>query len=90
MLRPGATLRVLPLADALPAADIAAPALLKLGVQGFELQALLGCEDLLDRFAYVYVEYSFVELYEGQAFADAVIAWPRAGSASGGRPPHDL
>lgn len=72
-----ATIRVARLADALPAADIEAPALLKLDVQGFELQALAGCEDLLDRFAWVYVECSFVELYAGQAFADAVIAWLR-------------
>ena len=35
------------------------------------------CEALLDRFAWVTVECSFVELYAGQAFADAVIAWLR-------------
>lgn len=34
------------LADEVPAADIAAPALLKLDVQGFELQALAGCKDV--------------------------------------------
>ena len=72
-----ASIRVTRLADAVPATDLAAPALLKLDVQGFELQALAGCEDLLARFAWVYVECSFVELYAGQAFADAVIAWLR-------------
>ncbi|MGE3297370.1 MAG: FkbM family methyltransferase [Porticoccaceae bacterium] len=72
-----ATIRVLRLADALPAADIAAPALLKLDVQGFELQALAGCEEVLERFAWVYAECSFQELYAGQAFADEVIAWLR-------------
>ena len=77
-----ATIRVVRLADALPAADIEAPALLKLDVQGFELQALAGCEALLDRFAWVYVECSFVELYAGQAFADEVIAWLRERSFS--------
>lgn len=71
------TIRVVRLTDALPAADIEAPALLKLDVQGFELQALAGCEDVLDRFTWLYVECSFVELYAGQAFADAVIAWLR-------------
>ncbi len=71
------TIRVVRLADALPAADIEAPALLKLDVQGFELQALAGCEAVLDRFDWVYVECSFVELYAGQAFADEVIAWLR-------------
>ncbi|WP_461441697.1 FkbM family methyltransferase [Metallibacterium sp.] len=57
--------------------QIIAPALLKLEVQGYELQALRGCEALLDRFQYVYCECSFVELYAGQALADAVISWLR-------------
>lgn len=67
--------RVGRLADFLSEVDLASPALLKLDVQGFELQALQGCEDLLDRFAWVYAECSFAELYAGQAFADAVITW---------------
>ncbi|EQD34015.1 methyltransferase, FkbM family, partial [mine drainage metagenome] len=50
------------LEDVLQRADIAAPALLKLDVQGYELQALRGCETLLDAFAWVYCECSFVEL----------------------------
>jgi len=73
-----ATIRVIRLSDALPAAGIESPALLKLDVQGFELQALAGCEDVLQRFAWVYVECSFVELYAGQPFVDAVIAWLHA------------
>lgn len=72
-----ATIRVLRLADALPGTDIAAPALLKLDVQGFELQALAGCEAVLERFDWVYAECSFQELYAGQSFADEVIAWLR-------------
>ena len=72
-----ATIRVARLADEVPAEAIVPPALLKLDVQGFELQALAGCEDVLDRFAWVYAECSFMELYAGQAFADAVIAWLR-------------
>lgn len=72
-----AIVRVAPLREFIPAADILPPALLKLDVQGFELEALRGCEDLLDRFAYVYAECSFVELYGGQALADEVIAWLR-------------
>ena len=51
------------------------PALLKLDVQGFELTALQGCGQLLERFRYVYVEASFVELYVGQALATEVIAF---------------
>ena len=38
---------------------------------------LAGCEDVLERFAWVYAECSFQELYAGQSFADAVIAWLR-------------
>ena len=52
--------------------------LLKLDVQGYELHALRGCVTLLDAFAWVYCECSFVELYAGQALADEVIAWLRA------------
>ena len=72
-----ATIRVVRLADAVLAEDLVVPALLKLDVQGFELQALAGCEDVLERFAWVYVECSFMELYAGQSFADEVIAWLR-------------
>ena len=72
-----AIVRVAPLREFIPAAKIEAPALLKVDVQGYELQALRGCEDLLNRFAYVYAECSFMELYAGQALADEVIAWLR-------------
>ena len=72
-----ATVRVAPLREFIPAADIEPPALIKLDVQGYELEALRGCEDLLDRFAYVYAECSFVELYAGQSLADEVNSWMR-------------
>ena len=72
-----ATVRVAPLREFIPAADIDPPALIKLDVQGYELEALRGCEDLLDRFAYVYAECSFVELYAGQSLADEVNSWMR-------------
>jgi len=65
------------LADRLDAAAIAAPALLKIDVQGFERQALEGCETLLDRIDTVYIECSFVELYAGQALADEIVGWLR-------------
>ncbi|MCB9409869.1 MAG: FkbM family methyltransferase [Mycolicibacterium sp.] len=71
------TVKMTRLVEQLPVTQIEAPALLKIDVQGFELQALIGCEDLLDRFAWVYVECSFVELYEGQALADEIIDWLR-------------
>lgn len=72
-----ATVEMRRLEDVLQRVDIAAPALLKLDVQGYELQALRGCETLLEAFAWVYCECSFVALYEGQALADEVIAWLR-------------
>lgn len=72
-----AMVRLAPLREFVSSEEIQPPAFLKLDVQGYELEALRGCEDLLDRFAYVYAECSFVELYAGQALADAVIAWLR-------------
>lgn len=67
------TIRVAPLDSVLSAAKMSKPAMLKLDVQGFELQALHGCESLLSCFSYVYCECSFVELYEGQALAHEVL-----------------
>lgn len=61
------------LEDFLGEDDFTGPALLKIDVQGFELQVLQGCGDWLKRFAWVYVELSFCELYAGQALADPVI-----------------
>ena len=55
--------------------QIVDPALLKIDVQGSELTALVGCTALLDRFKYVYVEASFIELYAGQALATEVIGF---------------
>ncbi|ABA58003.1 Methyltransferase FkbM [Nitrosococcus oceani ATCC 19707] len=72
-----AVVQVAPLSEFLPAEEIEPPALLKLDVQGYELEALKGCEALLSRFSTVYAECSFAELYEGQALTDEVIAWLR-------------
>lgn len=58
--------------------DLRAPALLKIDVQGYELQVLQGCSALLSSFDYVYVECSFVELYAGQSSPGDVIAFLRA------------
>jgi FkbM family methyltransferase len=69
------TVQVAPLGTLIAPNEIIAPALLKLDVQGFELQALESCVELLPLFTYVYVECSFVELYAGQALADEVIAF---------------
>jgi FkbM family methyltransferase len=66
---------VVRLSDCLDASDIKGVALLKLDVQGFELAALKGSEELLECFRFVYVEASFVELYVGQALATEVISY---------------
>jgi FkbM family methyltransferase len=67
--------RVAPLATFFRAEATRAPALLDIDFQGFELEALKGCESLLPLFQYVYVECSFIELYRGQALVDDVILY---------------
>jgi FkbM family methyltransferase len=59
----------------LTAAQIAGPALMKLDVQGAELDVLEGCGALLDNIDYLYLEGSFVELYEGQALITDIVAF---------------
>ena len=66
---------VAPLDSVLCEEDIVKPALLKLDVQGFEMDALRGCESLLHKFELIYCECSFIELYTGQKLAPDVIAW---------------
>lgn len=70
-----APVEVSPLSSFLLAHDIGNSSLLKIDVQGYEHQVLCGCESLLDRFAYVYCECSFVELYSGQKLATDVSCW---------------
>lgn len=71
------TIRLETLPNVLTPEDIASPALLKLDVQGFELETLKGCSELLDRFSHLYVECSFTELYCNQPLGDEVIAYLR-------------
>ncbi len=49
--------------------------MLKLDVQGFEYEALSGCESMLSSFDLIYCECSFVELYSGQKLAADVVDW---------------
>lgn len=56
-------------------ADLAPPALLKIDVQGFELEVLRASLSLLAAFDRIYVEASYEELYEGQALAGDVAAF---------------
>lgn len=67
--------RVAPLEEFLSADELRAPAMLKFDVQGFEYEALVGCESLLQHFVFVYCECSFLELYSGQKLAYEIIDW---------------
>lgn len=67
--------QVAPLTDFVQASDLRPPAMLKLDVQGYEYDALLGCETLLHRFQWVYCECSFTELYIGQKLAPVIISY---------------
>lgn len=60
--------------DALVNTPLQHPALLKIDVQGGELDVLAGATQLLAHVDVAYVECSFVEFYGGQALADEVIA----------------
>jgi len=65
--------RVAPLGDFIDDIDLKRPSLLKIDVQGFELEVLRGSDECLASFDAVYVEASFVQLYNGQPFASDII-----------------
>ena len=66
---------VAPLDSFLHVDDIELPSMLKLDVQGFEMEALKGCESLLTRINLIYCECSFIELYSDQKLAHDIINW---------------
>jgi FkbM family methyltransferase len=59
--------------EVLSADELPRPSLLKIDVQGAELEVLRGAEGILDAFDEIMVEASFTELYEGQALAGDVV-----------------
>jgi FkbM family methyltransferase len=69
------TVKVGRLQEFLAIEAICPPALLKIDVQGYELEVLKGCSELFPQFEIILVECSFVELYEGQAFAHEIIRY---------------
>jgi FkbM family methyltransferase len=66
---------VAPMSDFIKQGDLGRQNLLKIDVQGFELEVLKSAEPLLSQFRWIYAECSFVPLYKGQALADEVIQW---------------
>jgi FkbM family methyltransferase len=60
--------------DVTEAETLTPPYLLKIDVQGFELEVIKGAKRLLKEDGDLLVEASFVELYSGQALADEVVA----------------
>lgn len=64
---------VKPLGSVVDLSALPSPVLLKIDVQGTELDVLRGIESL-DAFNFIYVELSFVVLYEGQSLFEEVRA----------------
>ena len=55
--------------------DLKKYSLLKIDVQGYELNALKGCEDLLNNIQYIYIECSYEELYKKQPLFNQINRW---------------
>ena len=64
-----------PLTDLVTIDESATNVLLKIDVQGYELNVLKGCQNILEKISYIYVELSFIRLYEDQPLAQEVIAY---------------
>jgi FkbM family methyltransferase len=64
-----------PLTDFVAQSDMGARNLLKLDVQGFELEVLKSAEPLLPRFSWIYAECSYFPLYERQALAEEITVY---------------
>ena len=61
--------------DVLSDVDLPSPIIVKLDVQGFELIALQGMPRLLEKVDHIYLEVSFLPLYEGQALAHDIVTF---------------
>ncbi|MBU3621107.1 FkbM family methyltransferase [Polynucleobacter sp. CS-Odin-A6] len=57
----------------LKSSDVENPSLIKIDVQGGELEVLLGSINLLEKFNWIYVECSYEEFYKNQPRADDII-----------------
>lgn len=63
------------LKDLIEIEKLIAPVLLKLDVQGYELNALKGCSEFLPYIDTIYCEVSFIELYEGQSLCTDIVIY---------------
>lgn len=63
------------LSECLSGRQLQGPALLKIDVQGAELDVLRGSADLLSLFDVIYVECSYLPLYEGQPLFPEIARW---------------
>ena len=61
--------------NVLTKADLDGRCLLKIDVQGGELDVLRGCGELLNQIEYIYLEGSFVELYDGQPLITDIVVF---------------
>ncbi|MBL52031.1 MAG: hypothetical protein CMG57_08755 [Candidatus Marinimicrobia bacterium] len=61
------------LKDFISLENLVQPVFVKIDVQGYELEVLRGCDDLIEHFKYLFIECSYIELYEGQALAFQVL-----------------
>ena len=72
------SIEVVRLADVIRFAELPRPVLLKIDVQGGELDALIGVGDDICYIDHIYCEVSFVPLYEDQPLAGDIICYLRA------------
>jgi FkbM family methyltransferase len=69
-----ATVQLWPLDDYVSYNELERPGLIKLDVQGFELEALSGASQCLETARYVITEVSFDEFYVGQCLFHQIVA----------------
>lgn len=68
-------INVAPLKNFISPEEILSPSMIKLDVQGFELEALKGCFEFFEYFDYIYCECSFIKLYKDQSLASDIITY---------------
>ncbi|MAR89409.1 MAG: methyltransferase FkbM [Pseudomonadales bacterium] len=64
-----------PLSEFITKEDLHGTVLLKIDVQGYELEALKGCSELLSEIDIIYCECSFIELYKDQCSIKELMAF---------------